>query len=102
MLSLDNSVVQLVLISFLFLLQTFSSHWFLAVICYPGLIGCRSMEDDSEVAMPETSTATTTTSAVNSKSGNKGGENEESKQKKKVMTIGSTSIIPLKGADVSM
>ena len=60
------------------------------------------MEDDSEVAMPETTTAaTTTTSAVNSKSGNKG-ENEESKQKKKVMTIGSTSIIPLKGADVSM
>ena len=59
------------------------------------------MEDDSEVAMPETTSATTTTSAVNSKSGNKSGENEESKQKKKVMTIGSTSIIPLKGADVS-
>ena len=54
------------------------------------------MEDDSEVAMPET-TATTTTSAVNSKSS----KEEESKQKKKVMTIGSTSIIPLKGADVS-
>ena len=70
------------------------SHWFLAVICYPGLIGCRSMEDDSEIAMPETAATTT---AVNSKSGNKG--EEESKQKKKVMTIGSTSIIPLKGAD---
>ena len=59
------------------------------------------MEDDSEVAMPESQIT-----AVSSKSSNKGDEESSSesssKQKKKVMTIGSTSIIPLKGSEVCL
>ena len=65
------------------------------MICYPGLIGCRSMEDDSEIVMPESQTT-----AVSCKGSKDNEEASDSKQKKKVMTIGSTSIIPLKGSEV--
>ena len=55
------------------------------------------MEDDSEIVMPESQTT-----AVSCKSSKDNEEASDSKQKKKVMTIGSTSIIPLKGSEVCM
>merc|ERR1719418_126070 len=65
------------------------SHWFVAVICYPGLVGKRRM-DNNEV-IPE------------SEDPDKLKQDEKEKDKlekvkaakKKVMQIGSTSIIPL-------
>lgn len=63
------------------------SHWFVAVICYPGLVGKRRMDNNEvipEVEDPEKS------KQVDDKA-------EKLKAaKKKVMQIGSTSIIPLK------
>ena len=65
-----------------------SSHWFLAVICFPGLVGCRNMEDDSPVDTPESQTLTKS---------NKPKKKTEETGAKRILQIGSTSIIPLKG-----
>ena len=59
----------------------------MAVICYPGLIGCRRMDDDSVIDTPESQKAI----PKNKKGGG------IKKKDKKVLQIGSTSIIPLRG-----
>ncbi len=71
------------------------SHWFLAVICFPNLRGCRRMIDDSEVETPELQRRLTQRrkerSARAKHHGGSGG--------KRLLQIGSTSIIPIKGGD---
>ena len=27
-------------------------HWYLCIICYPGMVGCRTMEDNSTCSTP--------------------------------------------------
>ncbi len=62
------------------------SHWFLAVICYPGLAGKCRMDTGESIPDPSGDAKKTSESTA-----------QKSKTpKKKVMQIGSTSIIPLK------
>jgi sentrin-specific protease 7 len=58
------------------------AHWFVCVICYPGQLGCVRTEDGAPCEAPL------------SQSGRL-----KKKKKKKQITIGSTTIIPLKGRD---
>ena len=30
-----------------------NSHWYLVIICYPGQVGCKKMEDDTECRVPK-------------------------------------------------
>uniref|UniRef100_A0A0K2UJS5 Putative LOC100642437 [Bombus terrestris] n=1 Tax=Lepeophtheirus salmonis TaxID=72036 RepID=A0A0K2UJS5_LEPSM len=61
------------------------SHWFVAIICYPGQIGCRRIDNDESVD-----------SQVLIKNPNR---KSILKTQKRLVQIGSTTIIPLKPGD---
>ena len=62
------------------------AHWFVCVICYPGQMGCVNAETGEKCETPA--------SQARSR-----GNRTKRKTVKKPMTIGSTTIIPLKGKD---
>ena len=67
------------------------SHWFVAVICFPGREGCSDIDTNQPVEVPERQTR-----AAQAQQQRKKKRPRDSA--KRVMQIGSTSIIPLKGA----
>ena len=67
------------------------SHWFVAVICFPGKEGYWNIETNQPVDEPATQKQATQAQQQRKKRRPKDGA-------KRVMQIGSTSIIPLKGA----
>ena len=67
------------------------SHWFVAVICFPGKEGCRDIETDIKVELPESQVRASQRKEARRKK-------RKDPAAKRVMQIGSTSIIPLKGA----
>ena len=67
------------------------SHWFVAVICFPGIEGCWNLETNQLVDEPESQKNASLAQQQRKKKRPKDGT-------KRVMQIGSTSIIPLKGA----
>ena len=69
------------------------SHWFVAVICYPGLEGKKRMDNDEHIDDTPEDEEKAKQAAENSA--------KLSAAKKKVMQIGSTSIIPLKSSSSS-
>ena len=70
------------------------SHWFVAVICFPGIEGCRNSDTNQSVDEPESQKKASAAQQLRKKKRPKDGT-------KRVMQIGSTSIIPLKGAGAS-
>jgi len=58
------------------------AHWFVCVICYPGQLGCVRSEDGAPCEVPSSQTTRV-----------------KKRKKKKQITIGSTTIIPLKGRE---
>ena len=79
------------------------SHWFLAVICYPGLIGCKTVDGDKDVAEPARQKKAVDAAAGLKSLGGGGGGGPRSKKgilKKKM--IGNTSIIPINGAKLNL
>ena len=67
------------------------SHWFVAVICFPGIDGCWNADSNERVGEPESQRNASIAQQQRKKRRPKDGS-------KRVMQIGSTSIIPLKGA----
>ena len=63
------------------------AHWFVCVICFPGQIGCVNAETGEKCETPA--------SQARSR-----GSRGKRKTVKKPMTIGSTTIIPIKGSSV--
>jgi len=59
------------------------AHWFVCVICFPGQMGCVRVEDGQPCEPPASQTSRV----------------KKKKPKKKQITIGSTTIIPIKGRD---
>ena len=62
------------------------AHWFVCVICFPGQIGCVNAETGEQCETPASQARPR-------------GSKPKRKAVKKPMTIGSTTIIPLKGKD---
>ena len=67
------------------------SHWFVAVICFPGKEGCWNIETNQPVDEPASQVYAANAQQLRKKRRPRDGT-------KRVMQIGSTSIIPLKGA----
>ena len=67
------------------------SHWFVAVICFPGKEGCWSLETNQLVDEPVSQKRASQAQQLRKK-------RRPKDSTKRVMQIGSTSIIPLKGA----
>jgi len=67
------------------------SHWFVAVICFPGKEGCWSVETNERVDEPASQKNASHAQQLRKK-------RRPKDSAKRVMQIGSTSIIPLKGA----
>ena len=67
------------------------SHWFVAVICFPGKEGCWNIETNQPVDEPASQIHAANAQQLRKKRRPRDGT-------KRVMQIGSTSIIPLKGA----
>lgn len=61
------------------------AHWFVCVICFPGQMGCVKADDGTPCDTPASQVSRVA--------------NKKNKKKKKPITIGSTTIIPLKGRD---
>ena len=68
------------------------SHWFVAVICFPGLDSCVSIDKNEKVEVPESQVRAAAAQVQRKKRRRDGGGQVTTKR---VLTIGSTSIIPL-------
>ena len=68
-------------------------HWFVAVICFPGLEGCVRVDNNEKTEVPASQVKATEAQTLRRKKRKAGGAG--STPTKRVLQIGSTSIIPL-------